>query len=131
MFNGKPVGVQSGVVFNAKPEDVQRGGPYPAANSSSSSSSSSFLAEFWSHGIGEIFASVTGKQSHATSCSGWTSCLLVAGCLTSQQHASVSQGWICSDNFTCCQTETEVADQTSTDTRLTSPRPCNARHLAG
>ena len=49
-------------------------------------------------------------------------------CLTSQQHASVSQGWICSDNFTCCHTEIEVADQTFyltqsqyTDTRLTSP----------
>ena len=28
------------------------------------------------------------------------------------QHASVSQGWIYSDNFTCCHTETEVADQT-------------------
>ena len=38
-------------------------------------------------------------------------CLLV-GFLTSQQHASVSQGRICSDNFTCCHTETEVADQT-------------------
>ena len=38
-------------------------------------------------------------------------CLLV-GCLTSQQQASVSQGRICSDNFTCCHTETEVADQT-------------------
>ena len=36
----------------------------------------------------------------------------LAGCLTSQQHASVSQGWICLDNFTCCDTETEVADQT-------------------
>ena len=34
-----------------------------------------------------------------------------AGCLTSQQHASVSQGRICSDNCTCCHTETEVADQ--------------------
>ena len=33
-------------------------------------------------------------------------------CLTSQQHASVSQGRICSDNFTCCHTETEVAGQT-------------------
>ena len=31
-------------------------------------------------------------------------CLLV-GSSTSQQHASVSQGRICSDNFTCCQTE--------------------------
>ena len=34
------------------------------------------------------------------------------GCLTSQQQASVSQGRICSDNFTCCHTEIEVADQT-------------------
>ena len=54
-------------------------------------------------------------------------CLLV-GCLTSQQQASVSQGRICSDNFTCCHTETEVADQTFyltqsqyTDTGPTSP----------
>ena len=54
-------------------------------------------------------------------------CLFV-GCLTSQQQASVSQGWICTDNFTCCHTETEVADQTFyltqsqyTDTGLTSP----------
>ena len=38
-------------------------------------------------------------------------CLLV-GCLSSQQHPSVSQGRICSDNFTCCHTEIEVADQT-------------------
>ena len=38
-------------------------------------------------------------------------CLLV-GCLTSQQQASVSQGRICSDNFTCCHTEIEVADPT-------------------
>ena len=37
---------------------------------------------------------------------------LVAGCLTSQQHAWVSQGRICSDNFTRCETEIEVADQT-------------------
>ena len=54
-------------------------------------------------------------------------CLFV-GCLTSQQHASVSQGQICSDNSTCCHTETEVADQTFyltqsqyTDTGPTSP----------
>ena len=54
--------------------------------------------------------------------------LLFVGCLTSQKHASVSQGWICSDNFTCCHTETEVADQTFhltqsqyTDTGPTSP----------
>ena len=54
-------------------------------------------------------------------------CLLVA-CLTSQQHASVSQGRICTDNFTCCHTEIEAADQTFhltqsqyTDTGPTSP----------
>ena len=53
-------------------------------------------------------------------------CLFV-GCLTSQQ-ASVSQGRIYSDNFTCCHTEIEVADSTFyltqsqyTDTGLTSP----------
>ena len=54
-------------------------------------------------------------------------CLLV-GCLTSQQHASVSQGRVCTDNFTCCHTEIEVADPTFyltqsqyTDTGPTSP----------
>ena len=55
-------------------------------------------------------------------------CLLFVGCITSQQHACVSQGRICSDKFTCCHTEIEVADQTFyltqsqyTDTGLTSP----------
>ena len=38
-------------------------------------------------------------------------CWLV-GCLTSLQHASVFQGRMCSDNFTCSHTEIEVADQT-------------------
>ena len=54
-------------------------------------------------------------------------CWLV-GCLTSRQHASVSQGRICSDKFTCCHTEIEVADPTFyftqsqyTDTGPTSP----------
>ena len=62
----------------------------------------------------------------STSACWWRCCLL--GCLTSQQHASVSQGWICSDNFTCCHTEIEAADQTFyltqlqyTDTGRTSP----------
>ena len=52
----------------------------------------------------------------------------IVGCLTSQQQASVSQGRICSDNFTCCHTEIEVADPTFyltqsqyTDTWPTSP----------
>ena len=55
-------------------------------------------------------------------------CGLFVGCLTSQQHASVSQGQICSDNFTCCHTEIEVAGQTFyltqsqyTDSGPTSP----------
>ena len=33
------------------------------------------------------------------------------GCLTFQQHASVSQGRTCSEKFTYCHTEIEVADQ--------------------
>ena len=54
--------------------------------------------------------------------------LLFVGCLTSQQHACVSQKRICSDNFMCCHTETEVADPTfyltqsqNIDTGPTSP----------
>ena len=54
--------------------------------------------------------------------------VLFVGCLPSQQHASVSQGRICTDNFTCCHSEIEAADQTFhltqsqyTDTRPTSP----------
>ena len=54
--------------------------------------------------------------------------LLFVGCLTSQQNASVSHGRICSDDFTRCHTEIEVADQTFhltqsqyIDTRPTSP----------
>ena len=52
----------------------------------------------------------------------------MVGCLTSQQHASVSQGRICSNNFTCYHTEIKVADPTFyltrsqyTDTGPTSP----------
>ena len=55
-------------------------------------------------------------------------CSLLVGCLTSQQHASESQGRICSDNVLCCHTEIEVADPTFyltqsqyTDTGPTSP----------
>ena len=54
--------------------------------------------------------------------------VVVVGSLTSQQHASVSQGRICSNIFICCHTEIEVADQTFhltqsryTDTGPTSP----------
>ena len=54
--------------------------------------------------------------------------VLFFGYLTSQQHASVSQGWICSDRFMCCHTKIEDAGQTFhltqsqyTDTGPTSP----------
>ena len=42
----------------------------------------------------------------------WLCVSWFVGCLTSQQHASASQGRICSDKFMCCHTETEVADPT-------------------
>ena len=55
-------------------------------------------------------------------------CRLGVRFLTSQQQASVSLGRICSDKFTCCQTEIEVAEPTFhltqsqyTDTGPTSP----------
>ena len=52
----------------------------------------------------------------------------LAGCLTSQQHASVPQGRTCSDKSTCCHTGIRNADQTCclipskyTDSGPTSP----------
>ena len=36
---------------------------------------------------------------------------MLVGCLTSPHHASVSQGWICSDNCVYYHAEMEVADQ--------------------
>ena len=67
------------------------------------------------------------SNSKILSCKNWTVCLFV-GCLMSKHHASVSQGQICTDNFTCCHTEIEFADQTFyltqsqyIDTRPTSP----------
>ena len=54
---------------------------------------------------------------------------LFVGLLTSQQHASVPHGRICSDSLTCCHTEKEVAHPAFhltpsqyTDTGPTSPR---------
>ena len=49
----------------------------------------------------------------------------LAGCSMSQEHASVSQGRICSDNCTCCHTEIEVADPTFhlTQSQYTDTRP--------
>ena len=74
-----------------------------------------------------INTQVTSMSRPGKSPTGTIVCLLV-GCLTSQQQASVSQGRICSDNFTCCHTEIELADPTFyltqsqyTDTGPTSP----------
>ena len=51
--------------------------------------------------------------------------LLFVGRLISQQHASISQGRICSDNCTCCHTEIKVADHTFylTQPQYTDSRP--------
>ena len=54
--------------------------------------------------------------------------LVLVGCLTSQQHASVSLGRICSDNFTCFYTEIQVADPTFhlTQSQYTDTGPTSA-----
>ena len=54
---------------------------------------------------------MVGEEADSEGKGGKEVCLFV-GCLTSHQQASVSQGRICSDHFTCCHTEIEVADQT-------------------
>ena len=74
---------------------------------------------------------IPGSPSLLADTFSWTAGMtffFFVGCLTSQQPASVSQGRICMDNFTCCHTEIEVADQTFhltqsqyTDTGPTSP----------
>ena len=73
-------------------------------------------------------ATSTGDCHMQVFSSSLTGVCLFVGCLTSQQQASVSQGRICSDNFTCCHTEIEVADPTfyltqsqCTDTGPNSP----------
>ena len=54
-------------------------------------------------------------------------CCCCCCCLTFQQHENVSQGRICSDNFTFCHTEIKVADQTFylTQSRYTDTAPTN------
>ena len=61
----------------------------------------------WEWESKEIFMSRVASDSAIYSTTGWL--LLFAGCLTSQQHASVSQGQICSETCTYCHT---AADQT-------------------
>ena len=54
-----------------------------------------------------------------------TSCKIVCWlfALTPQQHASVSQGRICSDNFTCCHTETTDQSFHLTQSQYTDTGP--------
>ena len=62
---------------------------------------------------GQVVAFLTMNLLHSLSfLRGRWRLLLFVDCLTSQQHASVSQGRICSNNWTRCHTEIEVADQT-------------------
>ena len=49
-------------------------------------------------------------------------------CLRSRQHASVNQGRICSDNWPCCHTEIEVADQTYSIPTPGQPVPAHTLH---
>ena len=80
---------------------------------------------------------ICSSPAPSSSCSERDVCLLVA-CLTPEQHASVSQGQICPDKFTCCYSKTGVADQTWYLTQsvywhqISQSRhwPCKARHLA-
>ena len=50
----------------------------------------------------------------------------VVACLAPQQHASVSQGSICSDSFTCCHTDIPISPSQSI---LTPKRPVPALTL--
>ena len=63
------------------------------------------LVRFW-----ELFSCQTNNSRFTRWNSGAASS--DGGCLTSQQHTSVSQGRMYSDKYTCCHAEIEVADQT-------------------
>ena len=55
--------------------------------------------------------------------------MLLVSCLTSQQHASESQGRICLDICTCCHAEMEFTDQiaiSATHSLLTRGQPVPA-----
>ena len=55
---------------------------------------------------------------------------LLFGCLTSQQHGSVSKGRICSDKCTRCHTEIDVAGQILYLTKSQYTEPYDTRRLA-
>ena len=54
----------------------------------------------------------------------WTTgACLFGGWWTSEQHASVSQGQICSYSYMCCYTEIEVEDQAISSSQYTDTWP--------
>ena len=69
------------------------------------------LLILWSHNTPVTDPSVLALTLWAYSARCLTGLLLFDGYLTSQQHASVSQGRICSDKFTCYHTKIEAAGQ--------------------
>ena len=86
------------------------------------------FTKYWSMAKLKQYSSKYGANNSISALKGSLFVCLFVGCLTSQQQASVSQGRICLDNFTCCHTEIQVADQTFyltqpqyTDTGPTSP----------
>ena len=88
-------------------------------------------------GVERFLSSICRMLSFALNIWGKFVCLLIC-CLTSQQHASVSQGRIRLDNFTCCHTEIEAADPTFyltqsqyTDTGPTNPNADPIRKAPG
>ena len=76
-----------------------------------------------------------GRYQHGQITLGQWGLSSLVGCLTFRQQASVSQGRICTDKFTCCHTEIEVANQTFyftkspyTNTGPTSPNAWQRSH---
>ena len=63
------------------------------------------VLSLWSASFVGVVAKASASRAVVVAC--W-----LIGCLTSQRQASVSRGRICSDNRTCCITETEVVNQT-------------------
>ena len=61
-----------------------------------------WVANFLQHAC---MHTVSGRRLVHITCNAWSAYHI-------QQHASVSQGQICSDKFMCCHTEIEVVDQT-------------------
>ena len=80
-------------------------------------------------GVVPVQKYLCGRSDRREQLTGWNkpeTRSLFVNCLTSQQHTSVSQGWMCSDNWTCCHTEIEVADQTFHRSILTPGQPVPA-----